>query len=121
MGRGDVEIIRRRIEERQRVIEGAKKWAYTLRFKVTAILIGSYARGDFNEWSDVDVVLITDELRGNPLERLKKVDFPPGYEVVVLATTDFKVLLKKNNPIAVEVINNGVVLRDDYGILQGTL
>lgn len=40
-------------------------------FKVSAILIGSYARGDFNKWSDVDVLLIA-EFAGNPLERLWK-------------------------------------------------
>jgi Nucleotidyltransferase domain. len=34
-------------------------------------MIGSYARGDFNRWSDVDLVVISD-FKGNPLERLEK-------------------------------------------------
>lgn len=120
MGRGRVELIRRRIEERERVIEEAGRWASRLSFKVTAVLVGSYARGDFNKWSDVDVVLITDELRGSPLERLRSVEQPPGYEVVVWTPEEFAALLRKGNPLAVEVVRSGVVLRDDYGLANLT-
>ena len=30
-----------------------------------AILYGSYAKGSFNEWSDIDIVLISENFQGN--------------------------------------------------------
>jgi len=53
-----MEIIREREKTRRKVISEAKAWAKTLQFKSTVILVGSYARGDFNLWSDVDILLI---------------------------------------------------------------
>ncbi len=111
-----MEVIRGRIEERERVIEEARRWASGLGFKVTAVLVGSYARGDFNKWSDVDVVLITEELGGSPLERLRRVEHPPGYEVVVWTPSEFASMLGRGNPLALEVVNNGIILRDDYSL-----
>lgn len=113
-----MEILRKRIEERRRVIEKAREWANKLPFKSSVALIGSYARGDFNLWSDIDVVVISDEFRGNPLERLRNIDTPPGFEVIPLTTQEFRELLRKRNPMAIELIKNGVILRDDYNILQ---
>ena len=53
-----MEIIEKRIEERKRIIRKAHEYSLTLEFKATVILIGSYARGDFNLWSDVDIMII---------------------------------------------------------------
>ncbi|MEM2245038.1 MAG: nucleotidyltransferase domain-containing protein [Thermofilum sp.] len=111
-----MEVVRRRAAERRRVVEEARRWASSLSFKATAILVGSYARGDFNKWSDVDVLLITGELGGGPLERLRKVEAPPGYEVIVWTPEEFALLLKKGNPLALEAARSGVFLRDDYGL-----
>jgi len=37
-----------------------------------ALVYGSYARGDFNEWSDIDVLLVVeDNLPRNPLEETR--------------------------------------------------
>lgn len=58
MGEEDMEYIKKRLEKRKRVIEEVRMWAEALEFKSTVILIGSYARGDFNEWSDIDILLI---------------------------------------------------------------
>ena len=30
-----------------------------------AILFGSYAKGTFNEWSDIDIALVSDNFQGN--------------------------------------------------------
>lgn len=111
-----MEIIRERVETRRRVIERVREWASSLRLRSTVALIGSYARGDFNLWSDIDVVVISDELRGNPVERLRNIDAPPGFEVILLTPQEFKELLKKENPIAIEFVRYGVIVRDDYGI-----
>ena len=110
-----MEILKKRRALREKVIEEARRWASNLPFKSSVILIGSYARGDFNLWSDVDIVLIA-ELQGNPLERLKSIDYPPGYEVIPLTLQEFLTQLSKRNPIAMEAVSNGVILRDDYNI-----
>ena len=110
-----MEILKERRALREKVIEEARRWASNLPFKSSVILIGSYARGDFNLWSDVDIVLIA-ELQGNPLERLKAIDYPPGYEVIPLTPKEFLTLLSKRSPIAMEAISNGIILRDDYNI-----
>ncbi|MET1159359.1 MAG: nucleotidyltransferase domain-containing protein [Thermoprotei archaeon] len=112
-----MEIIRKRRELREKVIEEAKKWVSKLPFKCAAVLIGSYARGDFNLWSDVDVLLIAD-IEGRPPERLKKIDYPPGYEVIVITPREFYIGVEKKNPLVIEAIREGVVLRDDYGIIE---
>ena len=84
--------------ERERVIESAKTYINSLKGLYSAFLIGSYAKGDFNALSDVDVLLVGD-FHGNPLERLLKLDFPPGFEVIPLTEEEFNRALKKNNLI----------------------
>ncbi len=109
-------IIEERREIRSRVIAEAMEWARGLGFKCTAVLIGSYARGDFNEWSDVDIVLISEVFKGRPPERLRKIDPPPNYEVIPLNPGELKRLFTKGDPIADEICRDGVFLRDDYKI-----
>jgi len=112
-----MEIIKQRRRLREKVIEEAERWARSLPFKATAILIGSYARGDFNLWSDVDVILIS-EFRGSPIQRLAQIDFPPGYEVIPLTLEEYKRLAEKGARLAVEARKHGVILRDDYRIFE---
>ncbi|MGB9660350.1 MAG: nucleotidyltransferase domain-containing protein [Nitrososphaerales archaeon] len=100
---------------RSKVIKEAIERASSLPYRATATLIGSYARGDFNLWSDVDIVLIAD-FKGNPLERLKLIDAPYGFQIIPLMKEEFLRLLERRNPIAVEVVQNGIILRDDFGI-----
>jgi len=110
-----LKILEERRSHREEVINEAKEWAMNLPFKASVILIGSYARGDFNEWSDVDVVLIS-ELTGSPLDRLKKINYPAEYEVIPLTLVEFMRMLRKKNPIAVEAVERGIILRDDFNI-----
>ena len=111
------DVIATRERERRRVIESAKAYVNSLKGLYSAFLIGSYARGDFNAWSDVDVLLVGD-FHGNPLERLLKLDFPPGFEVIPLTEEEFDRALKKNNPIIYDVKSYGIVLRDDLNLCK---
>ena len=113
-----MEVIERRKELREHVIKEASNWASKLPFKVTAILVGSYARGDFNLWSDVDVLLISESFTGGPVERLKLLDVPSGFQVIPLTLKEFKRLLTKGDHLAIEAIEFGVVLRDDLKLIQ---
>lgn len=111
-----MEIIKERRRVRNTAIKRATEWARKLPFKATAILIGSYARGDFNLWSDIDILLITRHLKGTPVQRLKKLDVQPGFQVIPVTPSEFERLKRRKDPIAVEALMYGIVLRDDYKI-----
>ncbi|MEB2837210.1 MAG: nucleotidyltransferase domain-containing protein [Desulfurococcales archaeon] len=77
------EALKRRERERLRVIEEARRWASSLPWPSSAILVGSYARGDFNLWSDVDVIIVSSAFEGlRVMDRLRLLDPPPGYEAI---------------------------------------
>ncbi len=111
---------------RERAILKAREFALCVRGRlgeITAILCGSYARGDFNEWSDIDVLIITrEELPKSPLERLdlileclKKI---PDVEPVVVTIGEFQKMIERRNPLAKEALERGIVLIDDIVILR---
>ena len=99
------------------VVERAGEFARSLEGPVSAVLVGSYARGDFNEWSDVDVLLIG-RFEGRPPERVERVRAPPGFEVIPLTPEEAVRAAEKGNPLLVEAVERGVVLRDDLGVLE---
>ena len=99
------------------VVERAGEFARSLEGPVSAVLVGSYARGDFNEWSDVDVLLIG-QFEGRPPERVERVRAPPGFEVIPLTPEEAVRAAEKGNPLLVEAVERGVVLRDDLGVLE---
>jgi len=113
-----MEIVEKRKKLRNKVIKKAFNWVAKLPFKTTAFLIGSYAKGDFNLWSDVDVLVLSKKFKGNPLERLKALDIPPGFQIIPLNLNEFKKLLNKKNPIVMDAFNFGIVLRDDFKLVE---
>ncbi|MEM2739840.1 MAG: nucleotidyltransferase domain-containing protein [Candidatus Bathyarchaeia archaeon] len=110
-----MEVFEERRRLREEAIRRARDWADSLKFRATAILIGSYARGDFNLWSDVDILLVG-EFTGNPLERLKAIDYPPGFEVIPLTIDELTRLVRRRDPLATEASKIGVYLRDDLDV-----
>lgn len=113
-----MEVLNRRIEFRKNVIESVRKWAKGLPFKATVILIGSYARGDFNVWSDVDVILIAEFPQRNPVERLMSIDHPPGYEVIPLTPEEFSEMFERKEPMIIEALRSGVPIKDEMEIFK---
>ena len=79
MGGGGLErIIERRRALRNRAIEVAREFAECASSKlgkIVAVLHGSYARGDFGEWSDVDVLVVVE---GPPAEEPSQETRPRG-------------------------------------------
>jgi predicted nucleotidyltransferase len=79
-----------------------------------AILFGSYARGDFNEWSDIDIlVVVGDELPRNPVERIDIVipcivAVEASIEPLIISREEYENLKRKRNPAIIDAINNGV-------------
>jgi len=115
-----MEVIEERRKLRDQVIEEAKQWALNLPFKATAILIGSYARGDFNQWSDIDVLLIAD-FKEPPPRRLTNLKIPPGFEVISLTPSELAKLIDRGDALAIEALKQGIVLRDDFKLRYTTL
>ena len=82
---------------------------------VVAVLHGSYARGDFNGWSDVDVLaVVKGPLPQDPLRRLDLVEGclarAPRVEPIMITLEEFKTLLKKNDPLTLSALGEGVPL-----------
>ena len=110
-----MEIIEKRRNQREKIIKDAKDYVNNYDFKCSSLLIGSYARGDFNLWSDVDILIIA-KFEGNPLERLKTLTFPPGYEIISLTPDEVNSKILKKDKFILDALKDGIMLRDDYSI-----
>ena len=119
MGDANLEkVIEERRRERERALREAKKFADCVAEKlgrITVILYGSYARGDFNEWSDIDVLVVAEEnLPRNPLRRLDLIEDclkqAPTVEPLLLTIDELERLVEKRNPAVVEALSKGTPL-----------
>lgn len=127
MGKRDMEeIIQARRKLREKVInilEGLIQEIRDIWGKVTVVLIGSYARGDFNEWSDIDVLIVVRSEDPNPMKRYDKIipiimKTKLPIEPIIITKTEFKHGLKKQNPLIIEAIKAGIVIVDDLNIIK---
>lgn len=110
-----VRIIEKRKLLRKKAAGLVKMWAKGLKFKSTVILHGSYARGDFNFWSDIDVILIAET--NKPVhKRLEDIDYPSELEIVFLTPLEFLKLLEKKEPYIIEAMEKGIIIKDDFNI-----
>lgn len=66
------DVLRRRREARAALIDHARQWVDDLDARVelvAAVVVGSVARGDFHDASDVDVIVVAEGLSDNPAAR----------------------------------------------------
>ena len=117
-------IISERLRERERALSEAMEFAKCVKGKlgrVTVILYGSYARGDFNEWSDIDVLIIAEQLPENPVERLSLIEDcmarVAGVEPLLLTPNMMRKMRGKNLAVR-EALEKGVVLVDDLRAIK---
>ena len=118
--RSVAEIIRQRRRDRDALLALAERYVKALAERipvVAAAVAGSVARGDFNVWSDVDVVIVA---RGLP-QRLPDsgaalaVGAPSGVQAVGFLPEEFESAWRKGNALVREAVERGVVLMgDDY-------
>ncbi len=87
---------------------------------VTVWLYGSVARGDFNFWSDIDVLIVAENLPEHPLKRLDLLMqlAPPKVEPIGYTKTEFDVLLAKRHPNLMAILSEAICLRDDLGLAE---
>jgi len=106
-------IVEEKIKRQNELIQKAKDYVKELSAKleiVEAYVIGSVARGDFNDGSDIDVVIIARNLPRHPLERMKLLyeNIPALVEPKAYTEQEFSKLLQKGNPIVIECNKIGI-------------
>lgn len=122
MSKGLEKLIKKRRKERDKVIDEALKVTIRLRNKfgkVTVLLYGSFSRGDFNLWSDIDIIIISEAFKGiNPLERLELAHstLPPRFEPKCFTPEEAEFEFKK--PWWNKIVEESVVLADDYHLFD---
>ncbi len=104
-----------RERQRERLIGLARSYVQRLAERlpvVAAAVVGSVARGDFNLWSDVDVVVVAEGLPERAPDRLAVLvaDAPAGVQPVGFTPEEFRRAWDRNNPLARSVASEGVVL-----------
>ncbi|HXF98195.1 MAG TPA: nucleotidyltransferase domain-containing protein [Gaiellaceae bacterium] len=109
------EALAERARERERLLGLARSYLERLSRRhpvLAAAVVGSVARGDFNVWSDVDVVVVADGLpeRAPERGRLLVADAPGGVQPVGYTPEELREALRRGNPLAREAVASGVVL-----------
>jgi len=109
------DVLARREREREELLALARDYVAGLSQRVTVIaaaVVGSVARGDFNVWSDVDVVIVAKELPERTPERsaLLSADAPARVQPVGFRPDEFDAARRKGNRLVREASDAGVVL-----------
>lgn len=107
-------IIERREAERAALLDRAARFARDLGpdlWVLGAVVFGSVARGDFNVWSDVDVLVVVANADDGVVDRVRSAGRDVGLvEPVVWTPEHLGSRLKRQDPIAVESVERGVWL-----------
>jgi hypothetical protein len=109
------DVLAERRREREGLIELARTYVEQLSTRLAveaAAVVGSVARGDFNVWSDVDVVVVADGLPVRAPDRngLLLADAPARVQPVGFTRRELAEALRRDNPLAREAVDGGVVL-----------
>lgn len=104
-----------RRREQAAMVEAARDYVTSLDARVrvlAAAVVGSVARGDFNVWSDVDVVVVAESLPARLPDRsaLLLAEAPVGVQPVGFTPAEFLRALETRNRLAHEALDAGVVL-----------
>jgi predicted nucleotidyltransferase len=110
--------ITRRRNERESLLALAGDYVEALSARLpvdAAAVIGSVARGDFNRWSDVDVVILSEALPARLPDRLELLyrDRPPKLEPWAFTAEELRGLSGRGDPRARELATDAVVLRGE--------
>lgn len=77
------------------------------------IAFGSVARGDSDEWSDLDLLIVADTSRPF-LERFKDFaglyDVWPRLDLLIYTAEEFERMRAEENPLVMQALREGVVL-----------
>jgi predicted nucleotidyltransferase len=108
------EIAAAREQQREALLARARLYVERLRPRLAlqqARVVGSVARGDFNVWSDVDVLVVAEGLPTNGLERLTLLttDAPGGVQPHGYTPEELRRAEERRDPLVLEA---GIALCD---------
>jgi len=109
------EVLAQRERQREQLLGLARAYLQQLAARVpvvAAAVVGSVARGDFNVWSDVDVVVVAEGLPARAPDRaaVLTADAPSGVQPVGFTPEEFRRAWEWQNPLARSVAGEGVIL-----------
>ena len=112
------DVLAGRRQQRDELLARAARYVDELQDRLNvkvAVVVGSVARGDFNLWSDIDVVLIAEDLPDRLLDRLTLLmgDAPRRVQPHAFTAAEFKEALTKKNRLIEEAAHHGVPLIGD--------
>jgi uncharacterized protein len=101
--------------ERERLLASGREYIEQLQLElplVAAAIGGSVARGDFNVWSDVDVLVVTDKLPDGAPERtaLLTASAPAHVEPHGYTVPELRRALERRDRFATETVAHGIWL-----------
>ena len=87
------------------------------------ILYGSYARGDYTENSDIDILVVADNLPRDPRDAYEKlvrliIDDDPRITPIGMNTEVFVKKLERGEPFILEILEDGKILCYDNEFLD---
>jgi len=98
---------------------------YTAKF---IILFGSAAKKTYNYKSDLDLLIVTNSLSGNFIEKLYKMQqiTPGGIDFFVYSSDEFEKMVNELHLVALEALDTGIIIFDrgvgeKYGLYIKTL
>lgn len=104
-----------RVAERERLIALARSYAECLsrRTSITSVVVaGSVARGDFNVWSDVDVIVVADQLPERAVDRaaLLLADAAGGIQPIGYTPHELVEARRRGDRLVRSALDDGVVV-----------
>lgn len=109
------EVIARRRAERAALLDRARDFAVGLPDGLGVagvVVVGSVARGDFHGRSDIDVLVVAEDLPDRPADRLAALGTPPaGVEAVVWTPQEWRTKARQRDPLAADALDHGVWVR----------
>ncbi len=113
------DILKERVRTRKEIIKKLRVYARRLRKdlgRVSFILFGSFARGDYNLWSDIDVIIISESFREvRFIERCLMIGDPFGnLSPICWTPEEFEEMIRK--PSWRKALQHSVMILDMHGL-----
>lgn len=115
-----LDIIEKRRKEKERLIKRAREFIQRARKfgRISVILYGSVARGDFNVWSDIDLIVVAEKFPESMLRRqdvlltlkVPKIE-PKGY-----TKEEFEKMIRLKSPFIKILKKEGIFILDELNL-----
>ncbi|HDI73470.1 MAG TPA: nucleotidyltransferase domain-containing protein [Candidatus Korarchaeota archaeon] len=115
------DVLEERVRARKEVIEKLRAYARRLseeQGRVSVILFGSFARGDYNLWSDIDVIIVSESFKGARfVERCLGIRDPFGnLSPICWTPEEFEKMVRR--PSWIKALEHSVVILDMHGVRE---